>query len=44
MIPTGLPKLNKEQTEQLINDLNRPATKAELDFWSQVNKKNNKLK
>jgi hypothetical protein len=33
MIPTKIPELDKEQTEQLLKDLRTPSSKEKLDFW-----------
>lgn len=33
MNPTKIPKLNKEQTKQLVKDINRKPTDKELNFW-----------
>ena len=33
MNPTKIPKFNKEQTKQLIKDLNHKPTESELAFW-----------
>lgn len=35
--------LDKEQTEQIINDLNRKATKEELEFWRNAIKNAKKI-
>jgi len=33
MVPTKIPELNREQTRQLIKDLNHKPTDKEAKFW-----------
>ena len=44
MNPTNIPKLTKEQTKQLINDINRKPTKEELEFCRSAVKDSKKIK
>lgn len=44
MIPTKIPELTKEQTRQLVDDINRNPTKEELSFWKNAIEDSKKIK
>ena len=44
MISTKIPKLNKEQTKQLVEDLNRKTPKNVLSFWKSAIEDSKKIK
>lgn len=44
MIPTAIPELNKEQTEQINKDMKSATTKKTLDYWRTAIKEAQKIK
>lgn len=44
MIPTSIPKLDKEQTEQLVKDINKKTSKKDLKFWKDAIKQSKNIK
>jgi hypothetical protein len=44
MIPTSIPKLDKEQTEQLVKDIKKKTSKKDLEFWQNAIKQSKNIK
>ena len=44
MIPTAIPKLDKEQTKQLVADIKKKTSKKDLLLWQNAIKQSKKIK
>ncbi len=44
MIPTSIPKLDEEQTKQLVADIKKKTSKKDLEFWQNAIKQSKNIK